>query len=252
MKNVLIIFILIFSVALSGQKKRISKKSMVKKAFVSKQLTLKANQDLIKINDSVPALIPKKIEGKFGFINQKGKVLIKPEYSNVGFFAEDCNLLNSPNEKVKIYGSNEYASVRINGEDFRIDVAGKRVYQFKDSDLGKCKPEFKTQLFHGYILGKYYGIIEDSKFENPADYRQFTIYPQYDYLHILEGDDLKNPMIIAIRDNKFGIIDVNNKTIIPFQYSDIKRNYSWKIARLFEVTEDGTNYFYIDLNSRKY
>ena len=153
---------------------------------------------------------------------------------------------------MKIYGSNEYASVRINNEDFRIDVAGKRVYQFKDSDLGKCKPEFKTQLFHGYILGKYYGIIEDSKFENAADYRQFTIYPQYDYLHILEGDDLKNPMIIAIRDNKFGIIDVNNKTIIPFQYSDIKRNYSWKIARLFEVTEDGTNYFYIDLNSRKY
>ena len=61
MKNILIIFILIFSVALSGQKKRISKKSMVKKAFVSKQLTLKANPDLIKINDSVSALIPKKM-----------------------------------------------------------------------------------------------------------------------------------------------------------------------------------------------
>lgn len=51
--------------------------------------------------------------------------------------------------KSENYGSNEYASVRINDEDFRIDVAGKRVYQFKDSDLGKCKPEFKTQLFHG-------------------------------------------------------------------------------------------------------
>ena len=97
-----------------------------------------------------------------------------------------------------------------------------------------------------------YGIIEDSKFENPGDYRQFTIYPQYDYLHILEGDDLKNPMIVASKNNKFGVIDVNNKVIIPFEYNDIKRNFSWKIARLFEVTKDGKNYFYIDVNNNAY
>ena len=45
---------------------------------------------------------------------------------------------------------------------------------------------------------------------------RYTIYPQYDYLHILEGDDLKNPMIIASHQNKFGVIDVHNKVIIPF------------------------------------
>ena len=97
-----------------------------------------------------------------------------------------------------------------------------------------------------------YGIIEDSKFENPGDYRQYTIYPQYDYLHILEGDDLKNPMIIASHQNKFGVIDVHNKVIIPFEYSDIKRNFSWKLARLFEVTKDGKNYYYIDINNKGY
>ena len=226
--------------------------SAQKKSLPKRTVPVKTNPDLVKINDSIPALIPQKMNGKYGFINQKGKVIISHQYSNVGFFTEDCNLLNSPNEKVRKYGSNKYASVRINNLDFRIDLSGKRVYQFKDSDLGKCNLPFVTQLFHAYILNHSYGIIEDSKFENPGDYRQFTIYPQYDYLHIMEGDHLKNPMIIANKNNKFGVIDVNNKIIIPFEYSDIKRNFSWKLARLFEVTKDGKNYFYIDINNKAY
>ncbi|MBW8362388.1 MAG: WG repeat-containing protein [Kaistella sp.] len=251
MKNILIFIFLSFFLLFSAQKKAVGKPAPVKKTE-QKTTTPKTNPDLVKINDSIPALIPQKTEGKFGFVNQKGKIVIKPEYTNVGFFAEDCNLLNSPNEKVQKFGSKKYASVRLNGIDFRIDENGKRVYQFKDTDLGKCKPQYKAQLFHAFVLGNYYGIIEDSKFVNAADYRQYHIYPQYDYLHILEGDDLKNPMIIASRDNRFGIIDVNNRVIVPFIYSDIKRNFAWKLARLFEVTQDGKNYYYIDLQNKGY
>lgn len=252
MKKNIIFLLLSFSVVLSAQKKAISKKYIPKKNIIKKQTPVISALDLIKINDSIPALIPMKKEGKSGFMNQNGKVLIQPIYSNVGFFTEDCNLLNSPNEKVQKFGKNQYASVRLNNEDYRIDFTGKRVYHFKNEDLGRCPSEFKAQLFHGYIMNHAYGIIEDSKFENPGDYRQFTIYPQYDYLHILEGDDLKNPMIIANKDGKFGIIDIHNKIIIPFEYSDIKRNYSWKLGRLFEVTKDGNNYFYIDANHKAY
>lgn len=251
MKNILVLVLLSFCSVLSAQQKKYPKKSVPKKT-VSPIKSTKPNPDLVKINDSIPALIPQKIDGKFGFMNQKSKTIIKPEYSNVGFFTEDCNLLNSPNKNVQKFGSDQYASVRLNNIDYRIDMAGKRVYQFKDSDLGKCGSTFKTQLFHAYILNKYYGIIEDSKFENPADYRQFSVYPQFEYLFILEGDDLKNPMIIANRNGNFGIIDVTGKTIIPFEYSDIKRNYSWKLARLFEVTKDGNNYYYIDINNQSY
>ena len=242
MKYLLSIVFSCLVVLFSAKKKNLSKRTVV----------VKSNHDLVKINDSIPASIPQKNNGKYGFINQKGKVIIPHQYSNVGFFTEDCNLLNSPNEKVRKYGSNKYASVRINNLDFRIDSSGKRVYLYKNSDLGKCNLPYVTQLFHAYILNNSYGIIEDSKFENPGDYRQFTIYPQYDYLHIMEGDDLKNPMIIATKNNQFGVIDVNNKVIIPFEYSDIKRNFSWKLARLFEVTKDGKNYFYIDVNNKAY
>lgn len=251
MKNILFLLLLSCFSIISAQQKKYPKKTVPKKT-VSPVKSTKPNPDLIKINDSIPALIPQKIDGKFGFMNQKSKTIIKPEYSNVGFFTEDCNLLNSTNKNVQKFGSEKYASVRLNNADYRIDMTGKRVYQFKDSDLGKCGNTFKTQLFHAYVLNKYYGIIEDSKFENPADYRQFAIYPQYEYLHILEGDDLKNPMIIANRKGNFGIIDVTGKTVIPFEYDDIKRNYSWKIARLFEVTKDGINYYYIDINNQSY
>lgn len=247
MKNVLSLILISFALILSGQKHNIAKKKTV-----TKTVSAKANTDLIKINDSIPVLIPQKMEGKFGFVNQKGKIIIKPVYSNVGFFTEDCNLLNSPNSKVRKFGSAKYASVHLNGQDFRINEAGTRVYQFKKSDLGKCRPEFKAQLFHAYVMNNAYGIIEDSKFENPGDYRQYTIYPQYQYLHILEGDDLKNPMIVASRNNRFGVIDIHQNIIIPFEYSDIKRNFSWKLARLFEVTRDGKNYFFVDSKNKEY
>ncbi len=218
----------------------------------AKKTVAQSNPDLVKINDSVAALIPFRQQGNFGFKNQKGKVIIKPVYSNVGFFTEDCNLLSSPNEKVRKFGSSKYASVRADGIDFRIDQRGKRVYRFKDSDLGKCENGFKKQLFHGYMKNGFYGIIEDSVFENPEDYRQYRIYPQYQYVHILEGDDLNNPMIIASHNNRFGIIDVNNKIIVPFDYADIKPNYSWKLARLFQVSKDGKEYYYVDSRNRAY
>ncbi len=250
MNKILTILLLSFSLIIFAQKKLGTKKAIAKRTTVRKPVVI--NLDLIKLNDSIPALIPFKKEGKSGFMNQRGKVIIQPIYSNVGFFAEDCNLLQSPKEKVKKFGSKDYASVRLDNEDFRIDFNGRRVYHFKNEDLGKCSLQYKAQLFHAYILNNAYGIIEDSKFENPGDYRQFTIYPQFEYLFILEGDDLKNPMIIASQNNKFGIIDVNNKIIIPFEYTDIKRNYSWKLGRLFEVTKDGHNTFYIDLNNKVY
>lgn len=236
-----LLFIVFLSLAASGWAQ---KKPAVRKAA--------ATAASPKINDSVAALIPVKIDGKFGFQDQRGKKVIAAVYSNVGFFTEDCNLLNSPNVHARKFGSAAYASVRLQEKDYRIDTSGKRVYTFKESDLGKCDIAPRNQLFHAYVKNGYYGIIEDSKFTDPEDYRQFTIYPQYEYMHILEGDDLHNPMIIAVRNGLFGILDVHHRLIVPFQYADIKPNYAWKLARLFEVSRDGKNYFYIDMNNRSY
>lgn len=250
MKNILPVLFLMFFGFCSAQTKKTVKKTPAKTAV--KNTHPKVNSDLMKVNDSIPALIPQKKDGKFGFINQKGKLIIPHQYSNAGFFYEDCNLLSSPNEKVKKYGTAQYASVRADGVDYRIDYSGKRVYRYKDSDLGKCPSEFKQQLYHSYVKNGYYGVIEDAKFANEADYRQYQIYPQYDYLHIMEGDNIANPMIVASYKNRFGVIDKNNKVIIPFEYADIKRNFSWKIGRLFEVTKDNKNYYFVDAHNKAY
>lgn len=204
------------------------------------------------LNDSVPLLIPKKKGSKYGYVNQTGKMKIAAEYTLAGFFSEDCNILNSPNEKLRKFGTKDYATVSKATLDYRIDKLGKKVYQLKREDLGTCAAAFRKQLFNAYVLQGFYGIIEDAIFKDYSNYRQFKIYPQYQYLNILEGGDPKNPMVIAAQNDLFGIIDVNNNIIIPFIYADIKRNYSWKEARLFEVTKDNNNYFYIDQNNKKY
>ncbi|MCT2564423.1 WG repeat-containing protein [Chryseobacterium herbae] len=224
-------------------------KSAVKKALS----VTKPNPDLVTIHQDLPVLIPKKENGKFGYVNQNGKFIIKPEYHIAVFFYEDCNLLNSPNLKARKFGSDDYATVEKDMISYRVDKTGKRVYQFKDADLGKCKfGDYKQQVYQAYVLNGFYGIIEKAKFVNAADYRQYQIYPQYQYLFIMEGDDTSNPMIVASHNDRFGVIDVNNKVIIPFEYSNIKRNFSWKLGRMFEVTKDGTNYYYIDVRNKTY
>ncbi|ANF50951.1 hypothetical protein A0O34_10665 [Chryseobacterium glaciei] len=256
MKNVVNFLGVFMSIFIFSQTKSVKKtpvksvsKTVVKKASPKP----KSNPNLVVINKDIPVLIPQKKDGNFGYVNQKGKFIIQPEYHIAVFFAEDCNLLNSPNEKIRKFGTKEYATVEKDLISYRIDNTGKRVYQFKDSDLGQCKlGSYKQQLFQAYILNGFYGIIEKSKFVNAEDYRDYQIYPQYQYLYILEGDDVSDPMIIASQNDRFGVIDVNNKVIIPFEYSNIKRNFSWKLGKMFDVTKDSINYYYIDTHNKAY
>lgn len=247
------VLLILFSCLVFCQSKELKNNQLNKMVVSKKTNSAKKNvSSLPLVNEEIPLLIPQKKNGKSGFVNQKGKFVIQPEYDLVMFFGEDCNLQNSPNEKVRKFGGIEFATVEKNGITFRINKSGKRVYQYKNDDLGRCNLKLKKALFHAYVLQGKYGIIEDSKFKNPSDRSQFTIYPDYQYLYILESDDVSNPMIVAAYNDKFGVIDVNNKIIIPFEYSDIKRNYSWKLGKMFEVTKDDKNYYYIDSYNRSY
>lgn len=231
-----------------------SQKSAPKKVPVKKKTVAVAKNEVLPVvNQDLPLLIPKKKDGNFGYVNQKGKFIIPPDYHIAVFFYEDCSLLNSPNEKLRKFGTAEFATVEKDEISYRVDKKGKRIYRFRQEDLGKCvHKEYVQQLYQAYVLNGFYGIIEKATFKDPADYRQFQIYPQYEYLFILEGDDVANPMIVASKNDMFGVIDVHNKVVIPFEYSDIKRNFSWKLGRMFDVSKDGKNYYYIDSNNATY
>jgi len=256
MKNaasVLFLFISVFVFSQTKNVKKLPSKTVSKTAVKKLPEKTKQNSDFPIINEELPLLIPKKQDGKFGYVNQKGKFIIQPEYHIAVFFYEDCNLLNSPNVKLRKFGTADYATVEKDEISYRVDRTGKRVYQYKQSDLAKCPhKEYVQQLFQVYTMNGFFGIIEKATFENPYDYKQFKIYPQYDYLFILEGDDVANPMIIASKNNVFGVVDVNGKVIIPFEYSDIKRNFSWKLGKMFEVSKDSKNYYYVDSQNKTY
>ncbi|WP_415329359.1 WG repeat-containing protein [Chryseobacterium sp. MMS23-Vi53] len=256
MKNVvqfLCVFISIFVFSQTRSVKKSTVKITPKTTVKKSSFRANKNPDLPLINVELPLLIPKKKDGNFGYVNQKGKFIIQPEYHIAVFFYEDCNLLNSPNLKLRKLGTADYATVEKDEISYRIDKKGKRVYKFKQSDLGQCvHKEYVQQLFQAYTMNGFFGIIEKATFQNPQDYKQFKIYPQYDYLFIMEGDDVANPMIIASKNNVFGVVDVNNNVIIPFEYADIKRNFSWKLGRMFDVSKDGKNYYYVDSKNKTY
>lgn len=206
----------------------------------------------ITFSKSAPLLIPQKNKGKYGYVNHSSRMVIPAEYEIAMFFAEDCNLLNSENEKARVFGTGDYATVEKNKISYRIDKNGKKVYQYDNSHLGKCNSAYKKQNFKAYKENGLYGIVEEVKSSNQMTYNKLKMEPKYDFLFIFQGEDQDNPMVIATLNNKFGVIDVNNNIIIPFIYSDIKRNYSWKLGRMFEVTKDDKNYYYVDVNNKTY
>lgn len=198
----------------------------------------------------VPSFIPKKIQQKFGYVNRLGKTVILPEYDIAMFFSEDCNLLNSPNKKVRIFGSAQYATVEKDSTAYRIDKKGTRVYRYRNADMGICSQSYEMPRYKAFALNGMYGLVSKDSIDL-GGYKDFDIYPQYQMMMVLESDR-ENPMIIAVRNNKFGIVDKHNKIILPFVYSDIKMNLSWITAHLFEVSYDGKNYFYVDEKNKAY
>lgn len=202
------------------------------------------------ISYTSPELIPKK-EGKLlGYVRHDGTMAIPAKYNIAMFFAEDCNLQQSPNRRVQKYGSADYATVEINKKSYRIDKTGKTVYTYKNSDLGICKSAYTEQKYTVVVLGTKYGLAHT---ENAATTKvKYLIKPQYEFMHLLEGDDLDNPMVVAVKNDKFGVVNKKNQVIIPFEYNDIKTNYTWKIAKMFQVSQDGADYYYIDINNHAY
>ncbi|MGC4128327.1 MAG: WG repeat-containing protein [Bergeyella sp.] len=248
MKKIFGLLFIFFAMILSAQSKTLVKKAPAKKTPVRSI----PKPDLEKLDESLPDLIPQRFNGKLGFVNQKGKVIIPHQYNFGTFFWEDCNLLNSPNEALRKFGTADYASVTEGDKDYRISKTGKRVYTFKQEDLGKCESTYQEKKYYPYMYRGFFGIVDKTTFVNEQDYRQYQVYPQYQYLYVMESDDLDNPMIIASRNDAFGVIDKYNNVVIPFEYTDIKRNFSWKMGKMFEVTKDGKNYFFIDSKNKVY
>lgn len=253
MKKITSVMMVVICTSVFSQVSIASLETEVNTRLIKNNLTTTSGETTSVLpSTSVATLIPFLQKGKYGYKSQSGKVVIKPIYNNVCFFADDCRILNSPNEKIREFGSSQFASVQINGVDYRIDDKGQLVYKLKESELGICPSSYQHQKYLVYKFKNSYGLIEYDHYTEDGNKQIFKIPPQYEMIHVMESEDRENPMLIATKNDKFGIIDINNNIIVPFEYMDIKRNFSWKLGHLFEVSKDGKHFYYIDSSNKAY
>jgi len=154
-----------------------------------------------------------KRDGKFGFVDSRGRLRIANRYDGIGEFHEglaavkligkwgflnpkDQIVINPNFESVKrfVHG---VAIVRKNGKAGVINKDGKTVLEFQyDSIL--VQPNQKLQLHKSGLIG-----LADQT-------GSIMIEPRFDYLQ-----ELENGFVIAGRDGKFGVISVTGLSVIP-------------------------------------
>lgn len=125
-------------------------------------------------------------EGKFGITDFTGKVSLEPKYEEIK----------------QVTGNNIYV-VKQGGKWKVIDSEEKTLVEDKFDDITSIVNDKIV-----FIKNKKYGILLTSNEER--------IKPQYEELKFLFGE-----YYLAKSKGKYGVINSNNETILPFEYSDI-------------------------------
>jgi hypothetical protein len=157
-----------------------------------------------------------KKDGKYGYIDQEGKVIIEPQYESAAAFSEGL------------------AQVRWDGKYGYIDTAGKMVipnqYHFAASfSEGLARVRATAGAKMGYM---------DTK-------GKMVIPPAYD-----QADDFHEGLARVGLRKKFGFINKKGDLVIPLQY-DTAQGFSQGLALVKRRAGAGTDYFYIDTKGKK-
>lgn len=174
-------------------------------------------------------------DNKFGYINEKGEIVIKPNYdsaanfspeglavagkeindSTMKYFAIDTKgqeLFSFSSIEYEDFGSfvGEYLPVKKSNDDVvLLDKNGK-----KYCSIGKWKGNIP------YWLGFYDGVIvfqDGEAYGLKNEKGEIVIRAKYDKLIPLS--DINKKYYLAKKQDKYGIVDKDDKVIIPFDYT---------------------------------
>lgn len=164
---------------------------------------------------------PAKYQGKWGYINQTGKFVIKPQYNDAGKFSEGL------------------AYVKIGDLYGYINMSGKLV----------VKPNYgyAADFSEGVALVSYSTIGSDFMCINSSGKVLFTIY-EYDNVWPYFGDGL----LPVQKNGKYGFMDKNEKLVLPCKYdwvSGFKNGYC--IAKNDGNTVNDNTYYLIDKKGKE-
>ena len=154
-------------------------------------------------------------KGLYGLCNNEGKFIVDPQYTAIEYRylryfkltkGDSCHYLFNYKDIIK---------------DITLDDAMPITIQRNEQKL----------FYFNYKQGKAWGLLRENG--------QPIIAVQYDkplqkvgYIH---SDS--TAYFIACKDNLFGLIDINNKIVLPFQYKNIQPTYLYNTIEL--TTDEG-------------
>ena len=200
-----------------------------------------------------------KINGLYGLVTSKGKIILQNKYNGIGKFEDNlaCVQVNVPSgdryEQKKLYGYVDSSGNEILPPSY--EFIGKRINKFsvvmknntwglfdienhqlniipEVAFIGPCI-ENKCKINIGGIYDKNSKKAKGGLWGYVSVYGEVVIEPKYEQAYgFSEG-------IAAIKlNNKWGFINVKGESVVPFEYDEVESNFKdgkGKLARNGEI-----------------
>ena len=209
-----------------------------------KYIILDLEYDNIYFDDFCSKTIIAGKNGLYGVFDFNGKQILPVEYElySQTILGEFFVTLNY---------SNGYAAIIKNGKLGVADKTGQLVITYK-YNVGQFSSEesmYNDEDSKANVKG-YVDEYDDEYDENgePLNPKKGLIINFQDMLMLFTVDKIKDNPYFVIRDNaKFGVVDVNGNTIIPFDYDMVQYDYflnayfAYKNNKMYTFDEKGTS-----------
>lgn len=144
-----------------------------------------------------------KKDGKYGVINLKGTILVEPDYDKI----ETDKFYDEENG----YKKSGYIVSNTTEEGYRygyVDLNGKEIVPTKYNDISRITEIDSKDIYIICAENGKYGLIKNGEKIIENEY-QSIIYTE------------SNNTLIALKGKKYGVMSIEGKTIIPFEYKQI-------------------------------
>lgn len=177
-----------------------------------------------------------------GLINGKGNIILKPEYLSVKQIVNDYFILTKEDDTRQVMNLKDMSTLPVNISS---------IYNYRDVQNVRRLDDYLS--FNDKIIAKdaeekAWGIYDlaKKKWNIPASYQELR---PISMIKQLDDSGLKHLLFtdafIAKKDDKWGVVDNNNVTIIPFEFSKINFNGSF-----FEVFDANNRMNFYDVATK--
>ena len=189
--------------------------------LAGKKITSAIYEEIDTLQFKEGELLVKK-DGKYGVINIKGTILVKPQYDKIEVdkFYEEGNG----------YKKAGYIVSNTTDEGYRygyVNIEGKKIIDTKYNDLYRVMEVSSDDVYIICAENGKYGLLKNGKQVITNEY-QSLVYNE------------SNNTITALKGRKYGIISIDGKTIIPFEYKQIYISGEYIYAT---TTDDNTKVY---------